>query len=182
MNRDCLSSQTLVPSAMGPTSLVWPPVSKQRETGWQLCINMGAEELSRTSLSTFSMVYPLPPIAERHDWLVDEERKAYMEATVEQDIAYQIESNRRARKLTQKDLAKKIGTTQSAIARMEDPTYGRHSIPSLVKVAHAFDCAVRVTLISYSKLAEVVADTSDQALFAAPFESERHLISEQGKL
>jgi len=99
-----------------------------------------------------------------------------MEATVEQDIAWQIASNRRARNLSQKDLAELLGTRQSAIARLEDPTYGKHSIQMLIKVAHAFDCALRVGLISYSKLAEEVADTSDEALYAVPFSDERTLI------
>lgn len=99
-----------------------------------------------------------------------------MEATVEQDIAWQIASNRRARNLSQEDLAKLLATGQSAVARLEDPTYGRHSIKMLVKVAHAFDCALRIGLISYSKLAEEVTDTSDEALYAPPFADERHLI------
>lgn len=120
--------------------------------------------------------YPAPDISQHSYWLVEEERHAYMEATVEQDIAFQIESNRRARGMSQADLAKAIGTRQSAIARLEDSTYGRHSLATLMKVAHAFDCALRVSLISYSRLAEEVADTSDDALYAAPFESERALL------
>ena len=99
-----------------------------------------------------------------------------MEATVEQDIAWQISSNRRARNLSQKDLAGLLETRQSAVARLEDPTYGRQSIQVLIKVAHAFDCALRVSLVSYSKLAEEVADTSDEALYTPPFTDERHLI------
>lgn len=116
------------------------------------------------------------PISSRRDWLKDDERKAYMEATVEQDIAWQIASNRRARRWSQKELATRLGTRQSAVARLEDSTYGRHSIQALVKVAHAFDCALRVVLVSYSTLAKEAADTSDEALYVAPFADERPLI------
>jgi transcriptional regulator with XRE-family HTH domain len=78
--------------------------------------------------------------------------------------------------MSQSDLAQAIESKQSAIARLEDPTYGKHSIATLMKIAHAFDCALRVTLISYSRLAQEVEDTSDQSLYAAPFEDELHLI------
>lgn len=122
-----------------------------------------------------AMGYPAA-ISGHPDWLNDEERRAYMEATVEQDIAWQIASNRRARNLSQKELAALLNTRQSAIARLEDPTYGRHSIQALIKVAHVFDCALRVSLVSYSRLAEEVANTSDEALYAARFDDERHLI------
>lgn len=102
-----------------------------------------------------------------------------MEATVEQDIAWQIAINRKTRKLSQKDLARRCGTTQSGIARLEDTTYGKHSIAMLVKVAHAFDCALRVKLISYSELADEVQDTSEQALTVLSFSEESHLILKQ---
>jgi transcriptional regulator with XRE-family HTH domain len=111
-------------------------------------------------------------LAERTDWQDIEARQAYMEACVEQDIAWQINLNRKKRELTQKQLAEKVGTTQTAIARWEDTCYGRHSIPSLVKIAHAFDCALVVRLVPYSKLAELTKNTSKEAFLAASFEQE----------
>lgn len=111
-------------------------------------------------------------LTNKDDWHDIESRQAYMEACVEQDIAWQISINRKARELSQKQLAEKIRTTQTAIARWEDPCYGRHSIPSLIKIAHAFDCALMVRLIPYSKLAEITKDTSDSAYLAVPYESE----------
>jgi transcriptional regulator with XRE-family HTH domain len=100
-----------------------------------------------------------------------------MEACVEQDIAWQVSINRKSRELTQKQLAEKIGTTQTSITRWEDPCYGRHSIGALVKIAHAFDCALLVRLIPYSKLAEIAQDTSVNAFFAKPYEKEIKEIS-----
>lgn len=112
-------------------------------------------------------------LAERADWKDVESRQAYMEACLEQDIAWQIALNRKARGLTQKQLAEKIGEgSQTSIARWEDPCYGRHSIPSLVKIAHAFDCALIVRLAPYSKLAELTKNTSKEAFLVASFEQE----------
>jgi len=115
--------------------------------------------------------------SQRQDWLDDDERRAYMEATVEQDIAWQIRINRVKRGMDQKSLAKHLGTGQSAISRLEDPAYGRATIPTLVKVAHAFDCALLVRLIPYSELARITSDTTEDALYAAPFEQEKHLLT-----
>lgn len=111
-------------------------------------------------------------LAKRKDWLDEESRRYFMEACVEQDIAYQIASNRRARGMGQKELAKALKTRQSAISRLEDPTYGRHTIATLVKIAHAFDCALVLRLAPYSQFAEIVEDTSDASLYAAAFHEE----------
>ena len=172
------SSPTTVPSAVANISppRMSPQISPSGACLNQVTLDQQAQGLYGTWRAVVEVVFPEPAIASRKDWLDPEERQAYMEATVEQDIAYQISSNRRSRKLSQRDLAEKLGTRQSAVARLEDPTYGKHSIASLVKVAHALDCALRVTLISYSKLAEEVMDTSDAALYVTPFSHERHLI------
>lgn len=170
--------QTSVPSVGANTSPHPMNAQQPQNSAWVWCVQTGQNIPAHAYLqqmATAQLFHPLP-IAQHKDWLDDEDRKAYMEATVEQDIAWQIASNRRSRKMSQRDLAKAIGTTQSGVARLEDATYGKHSIKTLVKVAHAFECALRVTLISYSKLAVEVSDTSDGALYAAPFSDERYLI------
>lgn len=180
MSEAALSSPTMAPSATENTSLPSMNASIPQSSGWSMSVNLGTRAPALAYPNQLAVPHFPLAIAQRQDWLNDEERRAYMEATVEQDIAWQIASNRRARKMSQQDLAKAIGTKQSAIARLEDPTYGRHSIAVLIKAAHAFDCALRVSLISYSRLAEEVADTSDEALYASPFAKERQLIDQQG--
>jgi len=46
----------------------------------------------------------------------------------------------------------------------------------LTKVAHAFDCALRLKLIPYSQLAQETQDTSPEALTVASFSDEQHMI------
>jgi ribosome-binding protein aMBF1 (putative translation factor) len=53
-------------------------------------------------------------------------------------IAEQIYELRTSAGLTQKDLARRVGTTQSVISRLEDADYGGHSLNMLERVAHAF--------------------------------------------
>ncbi len=151
------------------------PVAKQQNLGWPSAANHGIPE-HVAAFQNPAVANPYPAMFFQQSWLDDETREAYMEATVEQDIAWQISLNRKARKLSQAELAKRCKTRQSAIARIEDPTYGKHSIAVLVKVAHAFECALRVKLIPYSVLAEEIQDTSPETLTVASFSDERHLI------
>lgn len=117
------------------------------------------------------------PLDERPEWEDVEYRQAYLEASIEQGIAWQIRSNRNVRGMTQKELADKLGTQQSAISRLEDPMSPPPSIETLLKVAHALDCALSVRLISYSRLAEESEDLSPEALYAAPYHVEKQSIS-----
>jgi transcriptional regulator with XRE-family HTH domain len=60
-------------------------------------------------------------------------------------IAAQVSEQRKARGLSQKELAELVGTTQSAIARLESG--GRPPrIDTLLRIANALDCALAVEL------------------------------------
>ncbi|WP_216844720.1 helix-turn-helix transcriptional regulator [Rhodanobacter sp. L36] len=114
----------------------------------------------------------LDDLREKTSWIDREYREAYAVAAVEQGIAWQIRINRERRGLRQSDLAKKIGTNQAGVSRIEDPEYGRHSIPQLLKLAQAFDCALIVKLAPYSCLARESNSLSADELYAASFDEE----------
>ena len=67
-----------------------------------------------------------------------EAKKYYEEYSHRFDLAEKIREMRDAVGLTQKQLADKIGTTQSGIARLEDPDYESYSLATLKKIAHFF--------------------------------------------
>lgn len=114
----------------------------------------------------------MSPLARYPAWQDSEYRKAYLTASIEQGLAWQIRANRKARGLSQEDLAKFLGTQQSAVSRLEDPEYGAHSLDTLISIANVFDCALSVRFIPYSALARESEDLSPEALFAAPFSGE----------
>ena len=98
-------------------------------------------------------------------WIQNKElRHEYMVASVEQDIAWQIRINREKRGLTQRQLAEMIGSRQSAIARAEDPEYGKHSVATLIKIAKVFECGLLLKLVSYDKFFEETKDVSEDGL------------------
>lgn len=119
----------------------------------------------------YSLVH-LAPLATRPEWADMEYRQAYLVASIEQGIAWQIKVNRQKRGLSQEELGELIGTTQSGVSRLEDPEYGNHSLESLVKLAHAFDCALSIKFVSYSRLAAESEDLSAEALYAKSFSDE----------
>lgn len=72
-------------------------------------------------------------------------KKLYDEYGKQLEIAYQVIHLRKKEKITQLELAKKIGTTQSNIARMES---GRQNftIDILSKVAQALNKELKVSI------------------------------------
>lgn len=63
--------------------------------------------------------------------------KAYYEGLEKARVALEITYFREKNGLTQGELAKKINTSQSAIARLEDPNYKGYSISTLRKISDA---------------------------------------------
>lgn len=75
-------------------------------------------------------------------------RHAFVEAEVVTGLAHQIRAMRLQRGWTQADLAKVANTTQAAISRLEDPSYGRPSLTTLIELAKVFDTGMQVRYVS----------------------------------
>ncbi len=74
--------------------------------------------------------------------LIEEER-------VNAEVAREIHDLRTERGLTQQQLAERIGTTQSVVARLEDADYEGHSLRMLRRVARALDARVTVRFVPH---------------------------------
>lgn len=61
------------------------------------------------------------------------------------EVAQMIQNARREARLTQAELAQRIGTHQQAIARLEDPTYDGHSVRVLNRIARALRLRLSVS-------------------------------------
>ena len=60
------------------------------------------------------------------------------------DVALQLAALRQAAGLSQKDLARKLRTSQQQISRLESPAYEGHSLSMLRRVAKALNAELRV--------------------------------------
>lgn len=76
-------------------------------------------------------------------------RHAYLEAEVITGLAHQIRAVRLQRGLTQGALAERMATTQAVVSRLEDPSYGRYSLKTLMDLAKTFDTGLQVRFVSF---------------------------------
>lgn len=84
----------------------------------------------------------------REEWLKDPEfKKEYDALSAEFQIAEEVLRARLKSKITQAELAEKVGTKASAISRLESLNYGKASISMLKKVAAAMECDLQIKLI-----------------------------------
>lgn len=62
------------------------------------------------------------------------------------DVAIQLASLRKKSGLSQKELAKRVGTSQQQISRLESPSYEGHSLSMLRRVADVLGASVHVEI------------------------------------
>ena len=63
------------------------------------------------------------------------------------EVAREIYNIRKNTGLTQAELAKEVGTTQSVISCLESADYNGHSLEMLRLIAHALHCRVEVHIV-----------------------------------
>ena len=82
----------------------------------------------------------------------DPERKASLqEERVNAEVARTIYELRKQAGLSQKELANRVGTTQSVISRLEDDDYEGHSLRMLNRIAKALKSRVTVRLTAHGE-------------------------------
>jgi len=77
-------------------------------------------------------------------------KRMVAEETVNARVAQEIYDLRTKAGLTQSELAKRVGTTQPVIARLEDADYQGHSLRMLVRIASALGREVDIRFVSTS--------------------------------
>ena len=70
----------------------------------------------------------------------------FKEAGEAWDVAMQIAALRKESGLSQRELAKRVGTSQQQISRLESPGYEGHSLSMLRRVAQVMGASVRVQI------------------------------------
>jgi len=76
-------------------------------------------------------------------------RRTFARTLQQIDLALLVREMREDAGLTQTELAKKVATTQSVIARLEDAEYTGHSLAKLERIATA--CGIGLTLHAEKK-------------------------------
>lgn len=109
---------------------------------------MASQENGRNALELMDEWFPPTPgeITEREACRAD------------MDVAGLIYDARIAAGLTQAELAKRIGTSASAISRLEDYEYEGHSLAMLRRVAKALGKRVELRLVDAAETADAAGD------------------------
>jgi hypothetical protein len=98
-------------------------------------------------------------------------RDAYVESHIRIGIPYQIAALREQddRRWSQAELGRRVAKPASVICRLEDPQYGRLTIRTLLELASAFDVALLVKFVSFSRFLDEFEDVSPEGLQVASF-------------
>ena len=76
----------------------------------------------------------------------------YDEEVINAEIARKIYQLRTTAGLTQQELADRVGTSKSAICRLEDADYEGHSLSMLKRIAEALDKRVEIRFVPAKRL------------------------------
>ncbi|OFZ96624.1 MAG: hypothetical protein A3H35_07320 [Betaproteobacteria bacterium RIFCSPLOWO2_02_FULL_62_17] len=104
-------------------------------------------------------------------------RHAFLSANITHGLSHQIRTIREQRGLTQKTFAKRLNTSQTIVSRLEDPSYGKFTLSTLLRVSKAFDTALLVKFVSFPKFLAETSDKSPNGLYAPSYrESEAAIL------
>ncbi|MDC0934807.1 helix-turn-helix transcriptional regulator [Pirellulales bacterium] len=76
------------------------------------------------------------------------------QARADDEVGRKIYELRTRAGLTQRELAKMVGTTASVICKLEDADYGGHSMPMLRRIATALNKRVEIRFVSLPRSAQ----------------------------
>lgn len=99
-------------------------------------------------------------------------RHAYLEAETITGLAHQIRAIRMQRGWTQDDLAVRMKTTQNVVSRLEDPSYGRYTLKTLLDLAKTFDTGMQVRFVSFITMLQQTFKPDAKAREVFSFEDE----------
>jgi len=114
----------------------------------------------------------------RLDLLNPEFSEGYAESFQDAYVAAQIKVLREENNWTQNDLAREIGTTQTAISRIENVNYSSWNISTLKKLARAFRVRLKVSFETYGSLIHDFSGLNRESLKRFPREKDPELIGD----
>jgi len=91
-------------------------------------------------------------------------RHAYAEDQARLRVSFLVRALRESRNLSQRELAAMMSTTQSVVARIEDPDYGSLTVKTLLNVAKALDLPLYIDLPEWPDWLALMEDQTNEAL------------------
>ena len=97
-----------------------------------------------------------------------EYRREFVSERVRASIALQIRALREQRdRMTQTELGERLGKAQAWVSKLEDPSYGKVTVGTLLQVADAFDVDLEIKFRPFSKMLDEVS-RQDASYYSMP--------------
>lgn len=96
-------------------------------------------------------------------------RAAYVGEHVRRGIATQIRAMRDQRGWNQGKLSAELGKPQSVVSRLEDPSYGKVTVQTLLEVAATFDVALQIRFVPFSTFLQQTRDVTARSMQVVSF-------------
>jgi transcriptional regulator with XRE-family HTH domain len=100
-------------------------------------------------------------------------RDAYVYEHIRNGISFQLRALREQREWSQDDLAKATKKSRTTITRLENPNNDQLTLNTLLELASAFDVALLIKFVPFSRLLKEYEDVSSQALSAQSIGKEK---------
>lgn len=94
-------------------------------------------------------------------------REQFEQAGRAWEVALQLVALRKARGLTQQQVAEMLGTRQQAIARLENPAYAGHSLTMLRRYVEALGATLDLTIVPNEAASKYSQGSCPKPLLAA---------------
>ncbi len=102
-------------------------------------------------------------------------RRQFIDAHVDEGIAFQIRSLRNKRGENQLELAEKFGMKQSLVSAWENPNYGKYTLRTLKALAKAFDVGLIVRFVPFSTMIDYTVNLKPEDIAPLSFGEEQFL-------
>jgi transcriptional regulator with XRE-family HTH domain len=99
-------------------------------------------------------------------------RKTFISSRIAQTLGMQVRVMRQRLDLSQKDLARALGTSQNAIYRLESPKAIRPNISTLERIAEYFDVGLVVRFAPFSEIADWTLNLAPECIDVPSFDAD----------
>jgi hypothetical protein len=99
-------------------------------------------------------------------------RSSYVGEHVRRGIATQIRAMRDQRGWNQGKLSAELDKPQSVVSRLEDPSYGKVTVQTLLEVAATFDVALQIRFVPFSTFLTQTRNLSTQSMQVISFDDD----------
>jgi transcriptional regulator with XRE-family HTH domain len=98
-----------------------------------------------------------------------EYRDAFIAEHIYSRLPLKIRGLREQRGWSQKELGEKVGMAQAWVSKLEDPSYGKYTIATLLRLASAFDVGLDIDFTVFSEILDKALTLTPESFEVASF-------------